>query len=219
MSETGNENENDKDKGETSNSKSTNITWHNQSVTRDNRWQLSGHAGAVVWFTGLSGAGKSSVANQVEVLLNQKNIRTYLLDGDNIRHGLCKDLGFSVSDRTENIRRVGQVAKLMADSGVVVLAALISPYRRDREEVRKSVEEINAQFVEVYVKASLSTCESRDPKGLYKRARDGTIKNFTGISDPYEEPEKPELLLDSDKKGIEELAEQTVSWLDSRLKL
>jgi adenylylsulfate kinase len=175
--------------------------------------------GAVVWFTGLSGAGKSSVANAVEKLLNtQHHIRTYLLDGDNIRHGLCQDLGFSLDDRAENIRRVGQVSKLMADSGVVTLTALISPYRQDRNSVRQSVDSV-APFLEIYVQASLETCESRDPKGLYKMAREGKIKGFTGIDDPYEEPESPELILDSNSKGIEELAREACDLILSKVKL
>jgi adenylylsulfate kinase len=175
--------------------------------------------GAVVWFTGLSGAGKSSVANAVEKLLNtQHNIRTYLLDGDNIRHGLCQDLGFSAEDRAENIRRVGQVGKLMADSGVVTLAALISPYRQDRDSVRQSVSAV-APFLEIYVQASLETCEGRDPKGLYKMAREGKIKGFTGIDDPYEEPTSPELILDSNGKGIEELAKEACALILERVKL
>ncbi|KAL3920828.1 MAG: hypothetical protein SGILL_003063 [Bacillariaceae sp.] len=176
--------------------------------------------GAVIWFTGLSGAGKSSVANAVEKLLNtQHRVRTYLLDGDNIRHGLCEDLGFSAEDRTENIRRVGQVSKLMADSGVVTLAALISPYRHDRDSVRKSVEDIALPFVEVHVQASLDTCEGRDPKGLYKMARDGKIKGFTGIDDPYEEPTSPELVLDSNTKGVEELAQEACALIMEKVKL
>jgi len=198
-------------------SKSTNITWHDRAVSQEERWKLSGHKGAVLWFTGLSGAGKSSVANQVEVQLNQKGIRTYLLDGDNIRHGLCQDLGFSLEDRTENIRRVGQVSKLMADAGTVVLAALISPYRGDRDSVRKSLQEIAAPFFEIHVKASLQTCERRDPKGLYRMARDGKIKNFTGIDDPYEAPISPELTLESDRKTVLDLANETVAWLEGRL--
>ena len=197
---------------------STNIVWHDQAVSQEKRWKLNGHKGAVCWFTGLSGAGKSSVANQVELLLNQQGIRTYLLDGDNIRHGLCKDLGFSADDRAENIRRIGQVSKMMADSGVVVLAALISPYRADRDMVRSSVGEI-APFMEIYTKASLSTCEGRDPKGLYKQARAGLIKNFTGIDDPYEEPLNPEFVLDSDNISVEELAEEMVEQLTKKIQL
>lgn len=195
-----------------------NIVWHDQAVSQAKRWKLMGHKGAVCWFTGLSGAGKSSVANQVELLLNERGMRTYLLDGDNIRHGLCKDLGFSAQDRAENVRRIGQVGKLLADSGVIVLVALISPYRDDRDSVRSSVEEV-APFVEIFVNASLSTCEGRDPKGLYKKARQGIIKNFTGIDDPYEEPLRPDLVLDSDSSSVKDLANKTVSWLDSIVSL
>jgi adenylylsulfate kinase len=159
------------------------------------------------------------VANAVERMLNeQHHIRTYLLDGDNVRHGLCQDLSFSLEDRAENIRRVGQVSKLMADSGVVTLAALISPYRQDRKSVRQSVDSV-APFFEVYVQASLETCEGRDPKGLYKMAREGKIKGFTGIDDPYEEPESPELILDSNSKGIEELAREACDLILSQVRL
>jgi adenylylsulfate kinase len=221
---------------------STNITWHNQTVSRSDRWKT--HKGAVVWFTGLSGAGKSSVANEVERRLSRTSlttpssnvqgedisntIRTYLLDGDNIRHGLCSDLGFTVQDRSENIRRVGEVSKLMADAGVVTLSALISPYRKEREQVRDSVQQLNDNsddasrsipFIEIYVKASLNTCEQRDPKGLYKLAREGKIKQFTGIDDPYEEPHQPELVLDADTKSVDELAEETVRFILERIKL
>jgi adenylylsulfate kinase len=199
-------------------SAATNITWHDQKVVQENRWKLNGHRGAVLWFTGLSGAGKSSIANQVEYALHAKGIRTYLLDGDNIRHGLSNNLGFTPEDRAENIRRVGEVCKLMADGGTVVLAALISPYRADRDNVRKSVEE-TASFIEIHVKASLTTCEGRDPKGLYKLAREGKIKNFTGIDDPYEEPENPELVLDSNAKTVVELANETTSWLEEKIKI
>jgi adenylylsulfate kinase len=201
---------------------STNITWHSQAVNQTDRWTLGGHRGAVVWFTGLSGAGKSSIANVVEHLLNTKKIRTYLLDGDNIRHGLCKDLSFTVEDRAENIRRVGEVSKLMADSGVVTLAALISPYRSDRDAVRQCVQNMDGKgglFIEVYVQASVETCEGRDPKGLYKMAREGKIKNFTGIDDLYEEPTSPELILNSNAKTIDELAQETYDYLIQRIEL
>ena len=200
------------------NDNNNNITWHDQVVERASRWQLSGHRGCVLWFTGLSGAGKSSVANQVDSILNERGIRTYLLDGDNIRHGLCNDLGFSAEDRAENIRRVGEVCKLMADAGIVVLAALVSPYKADRDKVRSSVETV-ASFMEIHVKASLETCEKRDPKGLYKLAREGKIKNFTGISDPYEEPIKAELTLDSNSKNVVDLANQTITWLENKIAL
>ena len=196
---------------------STNITWHQGQVSQQDRWSLSNHKGAVIWFTGLSGSGKSTVASALEVALHHhdRKIRTYRLDGDNIRHGLCSNLGFSADDRAENIRRVGQVAKLMADAGIVVLCALISPYRADRASVRQSVEP-SLPFVEVFVKASLETCEGRDPKGLYSKARQGLIQNFTGISDPYQEPTNPEITLDNSngEHSVEELVQQVVSWLD-----
>ena len=189
------------------------ITWHEHQVCQRDRWLVGGHCGSVLWFTGLSGSGKSSIANQLELVLNKRGIRTYLLDGDNIRHGLCHDLGFSLEDRAENIRRVGEVCKLMADSGIVVLAALISPYRKDRDQVRASVQEV-ATFIEIFVSASLANCEGRDPKGLYQMARKGLITNFTGIDDPYEEPLSPEICLDSNNKDVNRLAEEVVSWLD-----
>jgi adenylylsulfate kinase len=202
---------------------STNITWHNQTVSRTDRWKT--HKGAVIWLTGLSGSGKSSVANSIEQKLGADGhgnggVRSYLLDGDNLRHGLCADLGFSVEDRTENVRRCGEVAKVMADAGIVTLTALISPYKRDRNQVRKSVQQIDGvPFIEVYVKASLQTCEQRDPKGLYKMAREGKIKQFTGIDDPYEEPDAPELVLDADHKTVDELAEQAVTFILEHIKL
>lgn len=188
-----------------------NITWHSHSVDRKDRWK--NHGGAVLWFTGLSGSGKSSVANAVDVQLHRQGKRTYVLDGDNVRHGLCSDLGFSLEDRTENIRRIGEVAKLMADSGTIVMAAFVSPYRVDRDKVRSTLQAGNIPFVEIFVKASLETCEGRDPKGLYKMAREGKIKNFTGISDPFEEPLKPELVLDSNAKTVEQLALDVANWL------
>lgn len=190
----------------------TNITWHEHHVTRAERSALKGHRGAVLWFTGLSGAGKSTVANAVDTALNRRGVHTYVLDGDNVRHGLNKNLGFSAEDRAENIRRIGEVGKLMADAGLVVLTAFISPYRRDRDAVRELMDD--GDFVEIFCKASLETCEGRDPKGLYKKARAGEIKGFTGIDDPYEAPESAEIVLDSDNKGIEQLAGEVVAWLD-----
>ncbi|MGR8919907.1 MAG: adenylyl-sulfate kinase [Gammaproteobacteria bacterium] len=194
-----------------SDNKATNITWHEHHVTREERGKLKGHRGAVLWFTGLSGAGKSSIANAVDTLLNERGVHTYLLDGDNIRHGLNKNLGFSAEDRAENIRRIGEVAKLMADAGLVTLTAFISPYRVDRDNVRALLDD--GEFVEILCQASLETCEGRDPKGLYKKARAGEIKGFTGIDDPYEAPEKPELVLDSDNKDIPTLAAEVVEYL------
>ena len=195
----------------------TNITWHEHSVSSADRAKLNGHTGCVLWFTGLSGCGKSTIANTVDHLLNSQGVHTYVLDGDNVRHGLNKNLGFSPEDRTENIRRIGEVAKLFADAGVVTLTAFISPYRADRDQVREIMPE--GSFIEVYVNASLETCEKRDPKGLYKKARAGEIKGFTGIDAPYEEPEKAELVLDSDNKGIDELAKEVVEYLKANGKL
>ena len=174
-----------------------NITWHNTNISKSDREKLNGHKGACIWFTGLSGSGKSTVANRLEVELNKLGIHTYLLDGDNIRHGLNKNLDFSDEERTENIRRIGEVAKLFVDSGIIVLTAFISPFRADRDNVRKLL--ADGEFIEVFVDADLETCESRDPKGLYKKARAGEIKDFTGISSPYEEPENSEITVDNGK--------------------
>jgi len=194
--------------------KATNVTWHEHNVTREERAKLKGHKGAVLWFTGLSGCGKSTVANAVDRLLHDRGVHTYVLDGDNIRMGLNKNLGFSPEDRTENIRRIGEVAKLFSDAAHIVTTAFISPYREDRDSVRELLQE--GEFIEIYVNASLETCESRDPKGLYKKARAGEIKGFTGIDAPYEEPANAELVLDSDSKGIEELANEVISYLESK---
>lgn len=192
--------------------KATNVTWHEHRVSSADREKLAGHKGGVLWFTGLSACGKSTIANTVDHKLNQLGKRTYLLDGDNIRMGLNKNLGFSAEDRAENIRRIGEVAKLFADAGVITLTAFISPYRADRDAVRALLPQ--GDFVEVFVDASLETCEKRDPKGLYKKARAGEIKGFTGIDDPYEAPTKPELVLDSNTKGIDELADEVVAYLE-----
>ncbi|MCA9048015.1 MAG: adenylyl-sulfate kinase [Planctomycetaceae bacterium] len=192
--------------------KATNVTWHDHNVTHEEREQLSGHRGAVLWFTGLSGCGKSTIANAVDRILHDRGVHTYVLDGDNIRMGLNKNLGFSPEDRTENIRRIGEVSKLFCDAGVIVLTAFISPYRADRDQVRAILKP--GQFNEVFVNASLESCESRDPKGLYKKARAGEIKGFTGIDAPYESPEAAEIELDSDGKGIEELANEVIAHLD-----
>lgn len=195
-------------------SKSTNITWHDHHVSTEERAQLKGHTGAVLWFTGLSASGKSTVANTVDHKLHALGKHTYVLDGDNVRHGLNKNLGFSAEDRAENIRRIGEVAKLFADSGIITTTAFISPYRADRDQVRSILPE--GQFIEIFVDASLETCEARDPKGLYKKARAGEIKGFTGIDDPYEAPESPELTLDADNKGIDDLADEVIAYLDSK---
>ena len=193
--------------------KATNVTWHDHRVSAGDRAELMGHKSALLWFTGLSGAGKSTVANTVDHLLHQKGFHTYVLDGDNIRMGLNKNLGFSPEDRTENIRRIGEVGKLFTDAGLLTMTAFISPYREDRDQVRALFDE--GQFLEVYVKADLETCEKRDPKGLYKKARAGEIKGFTGIDAPYEEPANPELTLDSDGKDVDTLAAEVVDYLEA----
>jgi adenylylsulfate kinase len=194
--------------------KATNVTWHDHRVSSEDREQLKGQRGAVLWFTGLSGCGKSTIANTVDHMLHQMGKHTYLLDGDNIRMGLNKNLGFSAEDRAENIRRIGEVAKLFSDAGIITLTAFISPYRVDRDAVRGLLKD--GEFVEVYVNASLETCEGRDPKGLYKKARAGEIKGFTGIDDPYEAPENAEIVLDSDTKGIDDLAGEVVEYLKAK---
>ena len=187
---------------------------HAHTVTRENRQKLNGHRGAVLWFTGLSGCGKSTIANAVDQLLHEQGVHTFVLDGDNIRKGLNKNLGFTPEDRTENIRRIGEVAKLFADAATIVSTAFISPYKSDRDMIRALLPQ--GEFIEIMVQASLDTCESRDPKGLYKKARAGEIKDFTGISAPYEAPVSPEILLDSDNKGIEELAGEVIAYLKGK---
>lgn len=177
--------------------KATNITWHDSHVRREERETLLKQKGATLWFTGLSGSGKSTVAFTLEHALVQQGRFAYVLDGDNIRHGLNRNLGFSASDREENIRRIGEVARLFADSGVIVMASFISPYRKDRASVRALHETAGVPFIEVQMATPMETCESRDPKGLYKKARAGELKGFTGVDDPYEAPEKAELTLDS----------------------
>ena len=176
------------------------IIWHEGYVTREDRNQLNDHKSGLVWFTGLSASGKSTIAHYVEKELFQKGVRAYVLDGDNIRHGLNSNLGFSREDRKENLRRIVEISKLFVDSGTLLLAAFISPYREDREYIRKRFEGDN--FLEVYVKCSIETCEKRDPKGQYKKARAGIIKNYTGISAPYEEPEHPDLIIETDKMDM-----------------
>ncbi len=194
--------------------KSTNITWHQGDVSKEDRERLNGHKAVVIWFTGLSGSGKSTLAHAVENALFQRGCRTYVLDGDNIRHGLNKNLGFSPEDRTENIRRIGEVAKLFVDAGVIAMTAFISPYREDRDKAREIAGDGN--FIEVYVKADLEVCESRDPKGLYKKARAGQIPEFTGISAPYEEPLNPELVVDTGRENLETCTEKVLNLLKDR---
>lgn len=206
----------------------TNVTWHEHAVSREEREKLNGHKGCVIWFTGLSACGKSTVSNLVDHKLHSMGVRSYVLDGDNVRHGLnagpgmLKErhgeefakrfgLGFSAQDREENIRRIGAVAKLFAESGTVALTAFISPYRRDRDFVRASMQQ--GDFVEVFVDAPLEVCEQRDPKGLYKKARAGELKGFTGIDDPYEAPANAELVLDAGTKDAETLADEVIAYL------
>ena len=193
--------------------KSSNVIYHQASVTRQRRNKLNGHQSVVLWFTGLSGSGKSTLAHALEEKLFQKDCRTFVLDGDNVRHGLNSNLDFSEDGRTENIRRISQVSKLMMESGIIVLTAFISPFNKDRDEARKLIS--NDDFIEIYCKASLETCESRDVKGLYKRARAGEIKNYTGIDSPYEAPESPELTIDTDNQSLEESVSTILGFLES----
>ena len=194
--------------------KSSNVVWHRATVTRARREDKNGHRAVVIWFTGLSGSGKSTLAHAVEEQLFQAGGQTFVLDGDNVRHGLCSDLGFSIEDRRENIRRIGEVAKLMVEAGTLTLTAFISPLREDRERVRGLMP--HGDFLEIYCKCDVETCESRDPKGLYARARRGEIKEFTGISSPYEEPKKPDLEVDTAAVSIEEGVEMVLEMLRNR---
>jgi adenylyl-sulfate kinase len=192
-------------------SRSSNITWHHNEVSRDDRERVLGQRGRMVWFTGLSGSGKSTISVRVEARLNELGRAVYLLDGDNIRHGLCSDLGFSEPDRRENMRRIGEVGRLFVEAGVIVLAAFISPYRADRLAIRNRVPP--GDFVEVFVNTPLAVCEQRDPKGLYQLARAGEIPNFTGISAPYEAPIDPEIDLDTGSLSPDDAAEVVVQSL------
>jgi len=192
----------------TSTGAATNIAWHHSSITRADRAQQRGHRSAILWFTGLSGAGKSTLANAVNAALFERGLACYVLDGDNVRHGLCKDLGFSDADREENIRRIGEVAKLFLDAGVVVLTAFVSPFKADRQRARDLVE--GGDFIEIHCAADLGVCEQRDTKGLYAKARAGEIKDFTGISSPYETPEAPELRVDTGSQSLEQSVEQVL---------
>lgn len=191
-----------------------NILWHDALVTRADREVQNGHKSAILWFTGLSGAGKSTLAHAVEQELHARGCRTFVFDGDNVRHGLCADLGFSAEDRVENIRRVGEMAKLFIEAGVIALTAFISPYRADRDRVRKLVHE--ADFIEIYCQCSLEVCEQRDIKGLYAKARQGLIKDFTGVSAPYEIPEFPELVIDTGNSPLEDCVGQVIALLMER---
>lgn len=191
-----------------------NVIWHEPTVFRKDREKMNGHKSAILWFTGLSGAGKSTLAHAIEDYLHKAGIHTFVLDGDNIRHGLCKDLGFSDDDRTENIRRIGEVSKLMLDAGIMVMTAFISPFKKDRQLVRELVDE--GDFVEIYCEAPLAVCEERDPKGLYKKARAGEIPEFTGISSPYEAPDHPELVINTGDKTIQESVQMIIDYLSAK---
>ncbi len=194
--------------------KATNIVWHEASVNRQAHAKQRGHSSAILWFTGLSGSGKSTLANAVNAALFERGLATYVLDGDNVRHGLCQDLGFSDADREENIRRIGEVAKLFLDAGVIVLTAFVSPFRADRDKARALVED--GDFIEIFCSAELGVCEERDTKGLYAKARAGEIKEFTGISSPYEAPEAPELAVDTGAAELDACVEQVVNELIRR---
>ena len=196
-----------------SNDKITNqhTVWHAPTVRREDREALNNHKGAILWFTGLSGAGKSTIAHAVEDRLHKDKVRTYVLDGDNIRRGLCKDLGFTDADRTENIRRIGEVSRLMMQAGVITLTAFISPFRSDRQIARSLVD--TGDFIEIYCRAPLEVCEDRDPKGLYKKARAGQRPEFTGIDSPYEEPQTPEIVVDTQHQSVDECVQTILDWL------
>lgn len=194
--------------------KSKNVVWQQQAVSRKQRESLNKHRGAILWFTGLSGAGKSTISSSVEAALHERGILTMVLDGDNIRHGLCSDLGFSETDRQENIRRIGETAKLFMESGVVILTAFISPFRSDRQIARGLVNE--EDFSEIYIECPLEVCEDRDIKGLYKKARNGEINNFTGISSPYEVPENASLTVNTDDLSVEECVEKVIKYCEQQ---
>ncbi len=193
--------------------KATNIKWHHGKITKEDRAKLLNQKGATIWLTGLSGSGKSTIAVELEHALIENKHQAYILDGDNIRHGLNKNLGFSPEDRTENIRRIGEVAKLFTEANIITIAAFVSPYKEDRDNVRKLLE--HGEFIEIYVKCSLEVCEERDTKGLYKKARAGEVKDFTGISAPYEEPLNPELTIDSSKLSVEEATRTILDYLEA----
>lgn len=193
---------------------SPNTVWHHATVTRARREKLNGHRGVVLWFTGLPSAGKSTIAHALEEKLHQLGCRTFVMDGDNVRHGLCGDLGFSAADREENIRRIGEVAKLFVEAGVIVMGAFVSPYRADRDRARGLL--LHGDFLEIYCRCPAEICEQRDPKKNYQRARKGEIKDFTGVSAPYEEPVNPELVLDTGKLSIDECVSRLLALLRQR---
>jgi adenylylsulfate kinase len=194
--------------------KSKNITWHEAMVTKQKRHKWNGHGSCILWFTGLSGSGKSTLANAVDQALFEQGYQSYVLDGDNIRHGLNSDLGFDEKDRKENIRRIGEVAKLFVDSGQIVSTAFISPFRADRDLIRTKVEP--GEFIEIYVHCPLDVCEARDPKGLYKKVRRGEISDFTGIHSPYEEPFNPEIVIETNKHSVEQSVEKIISYIKEK---
>ncbi|QDP39532.1 adenylyl-sulfate kinase [Radiobacillus deserti] len=189
-----------------------NIVWHPSVVTKEDRHELNGHKSSVLWFTGFSGSGKSTLANELDAQLYKLGIRSYVLDGDNVRHGLNKELGFSPEDRVENIRRVGEVAKLFVDSGLIVMTAFISPYQKDRDQVRQLFRD--DEFIEVFIDCPFDVCEDRDPKGLYKKARSGQIHDFTGIDSPYEPPVNPELTINTAENSVEEAVQLIIAFLE-----
>ena len=194
--------------------KASNITWHTHTVTKEEREKLLGHRGVTLWFTGLPSSGKSTIANEVAYLLHEKGCLTVVLDGDNIRHGLNKNLGFSPEDREENIRRIGEVAHLFTETGIITMTAFISPYRADRDKARALAKK--GDFIEIFVDTPLELCEERDPKGLFKKAREGQIPEFTGISAPYEPPLKPEIHLKAGEKNVQECAAEVVAYVQGR---
>jgi len=194
--------------------KSDHITWHHATITKEDRERLTGQKGVTLWFTGLPSSGKSTLANEVQKELFERGHLSYVLDGDNVRHGLNRNLGFSPEDRAENIRRIGEVAKLFRDAGVINMTAFISPYRVDRQNARELAGD--GEFIEIFCRCGLEVCEERDPKGLYRKARTGEILEFTGISAPYEEPEAPEIVLETDKMSVEICVERVIAFLEER---
>ncbi len=193
---------------------STNVVWHHATVTRAHREAQNGHRAVILWFTGLSGSGKSTLAHAVEERLHQRGCRSFVLDGDNVRHGLCGDLGFSAQDRQENIRRIGEVAKLFMEAGTIVLTAFISPYRADRRRVREMVSDTD--FIEIYCDAPIEVCEARDVKGVYRKARAGQIAEFTGISSPYEAPDRPDIIVETGQTGLDDCVSRIMDELERR---
>lgn len=202
----------DRRKNSITDRRSSNVVWCQTDITKEHRNILNNQKSAVMWFTGLSGSGKSTIANALEECLHDQGIRTYILDGDNVRHGLNADLGFSDNDRKENIRRIGEVSKLFIDAGVMVLTSFISPFQTDRDFVRNIVHD--REFIEIYVRCPINICEQRDVKGLYKKARDGQIKHFTGIDSPYEEPENPEIVIDTSLLDVKDAVKEIVTYLE-----